>query len=528
MTIKKLFSGALGLTIILSILTIITTARQISTEKKLQSYLSYQIDAINLAQIMSQSSEDLTDDIRLYAMTGDKKYRDSYFHTLEVSDGKAARSDGTMISFSDLVRRMELTSEEEKNIRLSKEFSQNLVALETEVMQAVDDWVAKNPQSSLTRFNDANLHKQQVRLFNSEYMDEISKIMEPVSKFQELLFSRVENQVTKAQRNSIAMQALFLTTLMIMILTLVTAFMFTQKTINKILGREPAEINKLLIGIEAGNLNVHFAPTHTKENPNSIYRVLEKTANKIRNIVTSTQSATEKVSEAAEQINSSAQGIASGASEQAASTEQISSSMEQLVSNIQQNTDSSQQGNSRTQKIAQDAKESQLVVNDAVEIIRIIADKIMVIDDISRNTNMLALNAAIEAARAGDAGKGFAVVAAEVRKLAENSQKAAGEITHISSEGVEKAEQAGELINAIIPKMEQTAELVTGITTASMEQATGAGQVNQALQQMNEVIQDNSSSSEEMAALAQDMKQTIEELQQVVSYFKLSSGESGS
>ena len=139
-------------------------------------------------------------------------------------------------------------------------------------------------------------------------------------------------------------------------------------------------------------------------------------------------------------------------------------------------------------------------VADTVKAMKEIAGKISIIEEIARQTNLLALNAAIEAARAGEHGKGFAVVASEVRKLAERSQTAAAEISHLSQISVQVAETAGELLKRIVPDIQKTAELVQEISVASSEQNAGAEQINRAIQQLDQVIQQNAGASEEMAS----------------------------
>jgi methyl-accepting chemotaxis protein len=156
-----------------------------------------------------------------------------------------------------------------------------------------------------------------------------------------------------------------------------------------------------------------------------------------------------------------------------------------------------------------------------------IADKISIIEEIAGQTNLLALNAAIEAARAGEHGKGFAVVAAEVRKLAERSQKAAGEISELSKSSVDIAESAGGLLVRIVPDIQKTSQLVQEISAASGEQKSGTEQINKAIMQLDTVIQQNASASEEMASMAEELSSQAEQLQAVISFFKTNGNGNG-
>lgn len=151
-----------------------------------------------------------------------------------------------------------------------------------------------------------------------------------------------------------------------------------------------------------------------------------------------------------------------------------------------------------------------------------IASKITIIEEIARQTNLLALNAAIEAARAGEHGKGFAVVAAEVRKLAERSQEAAGEISNLSTSTTTVAEKAGEMLSKLVPDIEKTAHLVQEINAASGEQAAGVSQINTAVQQLDQVIQQNASATEEMASTSEELSAQAQQLQESISYFRIS------
>jgi methyl-accepting chemotaxis protein len=278
--------------------------------------------------------------------------------------------------------------------------------------------------------------------------------------------------------------------------------------------------------IAAGDLTVSPQPLSDKD---TLGIALELMVERLRGVVADAITAAENVSAGSQQLSASSEQVSQGAAEQAASAEEASASMEQMAANIKQNADNAAQTEKIARQSAKDAESSGEAVNRAVDAMRTIAEKIGIVQEIARQTDLLALNAAVEAARAGEHGKGFAVVASEVRKLAERSQSAAAEISSMSGDTVKAARDAGEMLGRLVPDIRKTAELVSEISAACREQDVGASQINEAIQQLDKVTQQNAGASEEMSATSEELAAQAEELQASIAFFKVeTSGNRGS
>jgi methyl-accepting chemotaxis protein len=285
--------------------------------------------------------------------------------------------------------------------------------------------------------------------------------------------------------------------------------------------RSIAESDTKVVGLmellAKGDLRIEAKPRSDKDR---LLQSLAAMIEQLTEIVTDIQEAAQQVTAGSSEMSASSEALSQGASEQAASVEEISATMEEITSTIQQSTDNARQTEQIALKSAADAKESGEAVASTVTAMREIAGKISIIEEIARQTDLLALNAAIEAARAGEQGRGFAVVASEVRKLAERSQAAAGEINHLSASSLAVAEKAGTLLGQLVPDIQKTADLVQEISAASKEQSTGVGQVNKAVQQLDQVVQQNSAASEELASTAEELSAQAEGLQSNIGFFR--------
>jgi methyl-accepting chemotaxis protein len=272
--------------------------------------------------------------------------------------------------------------------------------------------------------------------------------------------------------------------------------------------------------ISAGDLNTRLVIEQNDE-IGDLAEALSIMAARLTKIISEVIQSSDTITESSLDLLDSSVKLADGANNQATSSEEISTSMELVLSRIQQNTLNAKE----TEKIALQAAKGIQIGNEStkalIQSMNNIAQKISVVGQIAKQTNLLAINAAIEASRYGIQGKGFAVVAAEIKKLAERSQQAAKEINELSSHGLSQAKETGNILLEIIPDIEHTAVLVEQIVKSSLEQKISSEEINAGIQQLNRITQQNAGASFELSVSSKNISKQAENLKKLIAYFKI-------
>jgi methyl-accepting chemotaxis protein len=288
-----------------------------------------------------------------------------------------------------------------------------------------------------------------------------------------------------------------------------------------------------------------------QNNLSGIIGTVVQTAGSLTGSAASMQTAGDQIHRRMDQQSQQTQQAATAMQEMSASIAEVSRHTQSAAETARSAAETARDGGTIVKQVLGSMHSIATAVSDTSATVGLLGDDsrrisqiVTVIDEIARKTNLLALNAAIEAARAGDQGRGFAVVAGEVRRLAESTAQATGEIatmiqgiqdrtrTAIASmesgtgtvqQGVITTNQAGEALERIIGMAERVDRMIAQIAIAASQQAAAADQSSASLDAIHSLSHDNLTEMATTTAGIESLRTTAVTLEQQVDRFSLKS-----
>lgn len=497
-------------------------------------------------------SKTLTYEVRSFAVTGEKKYEDAYWKELnEDQNREKARA---------ALEKCGLTKQEWASLDEIASLSENLVPSEERALEAADK---------------GDLQEAQRQVFSLEYGDAVDQINAKTDETIRSINARKESQQKVLKVIQIVLALLLMCSFVYIIWHIILIIRFSTSQLLEPIKKVSDQMAALADGdfsepldlkeddSEVGSMvtAIAFMKNNLLHMIQEISDVLEHMGNgfynlelkqeyvgefvkiresltviigKMRETLTTLKEVSVQIDSGSEQLAFAAEDLAEGSTDQAGQVselvhvfDEMTQSMERNVKKAQESVDiASQAGATLTQGNAK-MQELKKAIGEISRCSEQIGTIIGTIEDIASQTNLLSLNAAIEAARAGEAGKGFAVVADQVKSLAEESARAAGQTTKLIETAIAAVDSGIAIADATAANMDEVmvgasaaTETMSQIAVMLQTDVEHMRKVQSNLQQVSAVVDNNSATSEETAAVSEEQKAQVEAMVELMDKFK--------
>ncbi len=406
---------------------------------------------------------------------------------------------------------------------LSKYWSAKDKKLFEEVTLQVKDTLFKMHKEVMASLNNMDAYdSEDIFLINmrvetdGDIIELTNTVMKKLSTLRKSMNDIANDGNIEVNKSNTSFQTFIIIMIFIIIGVAIGAAIYTIRSI-----LVPVEkLKNTLIELSKGEIS-ELELVDTGDEISEMSFALNNVLKELKKIITEIKTSANSLTKLSSVLSNKVEKIAEGANEQASSVEEVSASIEQILANIEQNTENS----NIAAKIVNDSvtkiNNNNQNVEETVNALQKISERISVINDIAFQTNILSLNAAVEAARAGQHGKGFGVVASEVGKLAERSKHSSNDIESLSASSIKIANITRDVSNKLVPEIKKTEELIKNVAVAGIELSNGVNQINNAVSQLNAVTQQNASFSDDMSQSSNNLLAQSEKLVKSIAFFKV-------